>query len=115
MSAAMSEVKAVGTEAPKAAEAPVDDEPLGLLGMRAAVGGVLMLQVDTYTIGYFPADHPVRVDNDFIEDEFGPYLPLEVVIDSGADGSALDYENWNAGEPNAWCALPPLSAATPVY
>ncbi len=38
----MSEVKAVGTEAPKAAEAPVDDEPLGLLGMRAAVGGVLM-------------------------------------------------------------------------
>jgi predicted RND superfamily exporter protein len=55
-----------------------------------ALGGVALLKVDTYTIGYFAEDHPVRVDNDFIEEEFGPYLPLEVVIDAGEDGRALD-------------------------
>ena len=58
-----------------------------VLAGAASVHGVLALEVDTYTIGYLYPDNPVRRDNDLIEREFGPYLPLEVVVDTGrADG-----------------------------
>lgn len=59
---------------------------LVVAGLVAAVAaaGLLRLQVDTFTIGYFYADDPVRRDNDAIEANFGPYLPLEVVVDAGA-------------------------------
>lgn len=56
----------------------------GALLALAGVGGVLRIEVDTLTIGYFKEKDPVRVDNDAIEAHFGPYLPLEVVVDSGA-------------------------------
>ena len=54
----------------------------GLVAALAAAG-LLRLQVDTFTIGYFYEDDPVRRDNDAIEEHFGPYLPLEVVVDAG--------------------------------
>lgn len=56
----------------------------GALLAFVGLGGVLRIEVDTLTIGYFKEGDPVRVDNDAIEANFGPYLPLEVVVDSGA-------------------------------
>lgn len=48
-----------------------------------AAAGIRQLQVDTYTLGLFYDDNPVRRDNRAIEEHFGPYLPLELVIDTG--------------------------------
>lgn len=52
-----------------------------LLGLTAAVG-VSRIEVDTYSIDFLFADHPVRMDSDAIERDFGPYMPLEVVVRS---------------------------------
>ncbi|MCW8138573.1 MAG: MMPL family transporter [Planctomycetota bacterium] len=52
-----------------------------LLAVSAA--GILRLDVDTYTLGYLRESNPVRRDNDAIEAAFGPYLPLEVVVEAG--------------------------------
>ncbi len=54
----------------------------GLLAI-VALGGILRLQVDTYTIRYFHEDHPVRQDDAWIEAHYGPYLPLETVVVAG--------------------------------
>lgn len=54
----------------------------GLLSL-VALGGILRLQVDTYTIRYFHDDHPVRQDDAWIEAHYGPYLPLETVVVAG--------------------------------
>jgi predicted RND superfamily exporter protein len=40
--------------------------------------GMSRLKVDTYTIGFLPADHQVRRDHDAIEKQFGAYVPLEL-------------------------------------
>jgi len=56
----------------------------------AAGGGILQLDVDTYTLGYFYDDHPVRKADRFIEERFGPYMPLEVVVDAGEPDGILD-------------------------
>jgi predicted RND superfamily exporter protein len=45
-----------------------------------SLAGVLRLNVDTYTIRYFYADHPVQKDDAWIEANYGPYLPLEAVV-----------------------------------
>lgn len=59
-----------------------------LMGVGAA--GILRLEVDTFTIGYLREDNPVRRDNDAMEAEFGPYLPLEVVIETGRPDGVKD-------------------------
>ncbi len=61
---------------------------LVLLGVSAA--GIARLDVDTFTIGYLREDNPVRRDNDAIEAAFGPYLPLEVVVETGRPEGVKD-------------------------
>jgi len=56
----------------------------GLLLTVGAGGGIAQITVDTNSIGYLYEDHPVRQDSRFIEQELGPYAPLEFVVH--ADG-----------------------------
>ncbi|MCP4921419.1 MAG: MMPL family transporter [Proteobacteria bacterium] len=58
-----------------------------LLGLLCAVG-ISRLEVDTYSIDFLLDDHPVRQDSQFIEDNFGFYMPLEVVVKTS--GEPLD-------------------------
>ncbi len=44
--------------------------------------GATNLEVDTYSIDYLRASHPVRQDSDRIEATFGNYTPLEFVVES---------------------------------
>ncbi len=48
------------------------------------------LQADTNSIGYLPANHPVRLDSDFIEDQIGNYSPVDYTLHS--DRNLLDLE-----------------------
>ncbi len=44
--------------------------------------GITRLEVDTYSIDYLKAHHPVRQDSEAIESTFGNYTPLELVVES---------------------------------
>ncbi len=57
----------------------------GLL-LAGSVVGIMRLDVDTYTIGFLPKDHPVRADHRAIEQQFGNYIPLEFTVSSPAKG-----------------------------
>lgn len=52
----------------------------------ASVVGITRVDVDTYTIGFLPDDHPVRRDHRAIEAQFGPYIPLEFTVTAPAGG-----------------------------
>jgi uncharacterized protein len=54
-----------------------------LLALVAALG-ITRLEVDTYSIGFLKDEHPVRVDSDSIEASYGPYTPLEFVVERPA-------------------------------
>jgi hypothetical protein len=56
---------------------------LGLTGVAtlAAALGVSRIEVDTYSIDFLLPDHPVRLASEHIEDAFGPYTPLEFVVE----------------------------------
>ncbi|MFP4597770.1 MAG: efflux RND transporter permease subunit [Persicimonas sp.] len=45
-----------------------------------AAVGVSKVEVDTYTLGFLPDDHPVVVDNEKIQQNWGPYIPLEFLV-----------------------------------
>jgi predicted RND superfamily exporter protein len=47
-----------------------------------SIVGISHLRADTYSIGLLFSNHPVRMDSDAIERDFGPYTPLEVLIKS---------------------------------
>jgi len=62
---------------------------LGLAGVLVLLSayGVSQVRVDTFSIGFLKASHPVRVDSDTIEEEFGYYVPMEFTVEaSGPDG-----------------------------
>jgi predicted RND superfamily exporter protein len=61
-----------------------------LLLLALAGVGISRLDVDTYTLGYLRDDNPVRRDNDAIEGAFGPYLPLELVVETGRQDGVKD-------------------------
>ena len=42
--------------------------------------GITRIQVDTYSIDFLKASHPVRMDSERIEAGYGPYTPLEFVV-----------------------------------
>ncbi|GAB2967580.1 hypothetical protein GCM10027048_42900 [Hymenobacter coalescens] len=46
-----------------------------------AAAGIGWLRADTYTLGYFPADHPVVHDHQRMEATWGPYMPLELLVE----------------------------------
>ena len=46
--------------------------------------GIAMLRTDTYTLGYFPNTHPVVQDHQSIEATWGPYMPLELLVEPKA-------------------------------
>ena len=53
----------------------------GTLLLAAGAGwGITKITVDTNSIGYLYRDHPVRQDSRFIEQELGPYAPLEFIV-----------------------------------
>jgi len=53
-----------------------------LLLVLTASLGITRLEVDTYSIDYLKAHHPVRQDSEAIEATFGNYTPLEIVVES---------------------------------
>lgn len=63
---------------------------LGLILLFA--GGIFRLQSDTYTLGYFPDDHPVVKDHQVMQAAWGPYLPLELFIQPRAGRTLYDPE-----------------------
>jgi predicted RND superfamily exporter protein len=50
-----------------------------IVGLVAALG-VTRIVVDTYSIDFLRADHPVRQDSERIEQGYGPYTPIEFVV-----------------------------------
>ncbi len=59
----------------------------GLLVALVAVSafGASKVSVDTYTLGFLPADHEVVTDDERLEEELGPYIPLEWTWDPADD------------------------------
>ncbi|OIN56627.1 efflux RND transporter permease subunit [Arsenicibacter rosenii] len=46
--------------------------------------GISRLRIDTYTLGYFPANHPVVTDHVAMQKNWGPYIPLELLVEPKA-------------------------------
>ena len=53
--------------------------------------GISQLSTDTGSIGYLKKTHEVRQDSDFIEREFGAYVPVEFVVTANEDILRTDY------------------------
>lgn len=57
---------------------------LSLLLCLFGLAGIGRLKTDTDTIGYLPRDHEVVVDHRAIEEKWGPYMPLEIIVEPRA-------------------------------
>lgn len=56
------------------------------VGLFAVAGlGVTKIDVDTYSAGFLPEDHEVRTDQAAIEEQFGPFIPLEFTVKTKDD------------------------------
>lgn len=55
-------------------------EGISLLMMVISIAGLFLLKSDTYTLGYFPKDNQVVKDHKKMEQLWGPYMPLELVV-----------------------------------
>lgn len=55
-----------------------------------AVGGILRIRVDSWSLAFFRADHEVRRHDAALRAAVGPYLPLELVLRAPAAGGARD-------------------------
>ncbi|HEX8460583.1 MAG TPA: MMPL family transporter, partial [Segetibacter sp.] len=53
-----------------------------------SITGMFFIKTDTYTLGYFPAKNKVVKDHEMIEKVWGPYMPLELVVNV-KDGKKL--------------------------
>lgn len=51
----------------------------GVVALLALLG-ITRLQVDTYSIDFLKSNHPVRIDSEILEQDYGPYTPLEFVV-----------------------------------
>jgi len=61
-----------------------------LLVVLGGAYGVSHLDVDTLSVAFLPADHPVRVDSQAMESLLGPFTPLELTVDSGKPDGLKD-------------------------
>ncbi len=59
--------------------------------------GIFYLNNDTYTLGYLPDDNKVVTDHDNIEEIWGPYMPLEVVVEPAEGVEVFSPEFMQAG------------------
>ena len=55
---------------------------LTLLVSAGSLIGMFQLEADTYTLGYFPDDHPVVRDHEHLAQTWGSYMPLEFIVTS---------------------------------
>jgi predicted RND superfamily exporter protein len=51
-----------------------------LLLLVFCVAGIIQLETDTFTLGYFPRQHQVVRDHEEIEKSWGAYMPLELLV-----------------------------------
>ncbi len=58
---------------------------VSLLFCLLGIVGISKVTTDTDTLGYLPDDHTVVTDHEVIEENWGPYMPLELIVepDSG--------------------------------
>ena len=52
-----------------------------ILLLLASAIGISKITTSTYTYGYFPKDHEVVVDHEFMVEHWGDYLPLELMVE----------------------------------
>ncbi|WP_187261157.1 efflux RND transporter permease subunit [Pontibacter beigongshangensis] len=65
---------------------------LSLLLLAASILGIFRLKNDTYTLGYFPQQHQVVTDHQAMEAAWGPYMPLELLVQPTAGRQLHDKE-----------------------
>ncbi len=58
------------------------------LALIAAIISIPNLKVDTDSIAYLPEEHPVRQQSERIEELFGPYMPLDYLVESDSKNIA---------------------------
>jgi predicted RND superfamily exporter protein len=61
-----------------------------LVVAAVAVGGILRIRVDSYSLAYFYDDHEIRSHDRALLDSIGPYLPLELVLRTGTPGGVRE-------------------------
>lgn len=61
-----------------------------LLLLGVGLLGISRLRVDNDTIAYFYPDHPVARDHRAILEHFGPYVPLDVLVDTSELNGVMD-------------------------
>ncbi|RDV14577.1 hypothetical protein DXT99_14360 [Pontibacter diazotrophicus] len=61
---------------------------LSFLLVSVSIMGMFRLKSDTYTLGYFPQEHTVVTDHQAMEAAWGPYMPLELLVQP-AEGKQL--------------------------
>ena len=54
--------------------------------------GASQVRVDTFTLGFLPADHQVVMDHETIEGQWGPYIPLVMSVEPVGDRSVESEE-----------------------
>ncbi len=60
--------------------------------------GLIFLKSDTYTLGYFPKNNQVVKDDESIQKAWGPYMPIEFVVNPSKGRNLYDPEIIHAAE-----------------
>lgn len=71
--------------------------------------GVSRINVDTYSLGFLSASHPVRADSEAMERKVGPFTPLELVVRPRKPAEAA--KEWAVSDPAALQGVEKMSAA----
>lgn len=65
---------------------------LSFLLIVVSIVGMFRLKSDTYTLGYFPQEHAVVRDHQAMEAAWGPYMPLELLVQPAQGKQLYDKE-----------------------
>ncbi|MGL1885150.1 MAG: MMPL family transporter, partial [Reichenbachiella sp.] len=63
---------------------------LSLLLILVSMGGLFLIKTNTYTYGYFPNNHEVVKDHEYMNIHWGNYLPLEIMVNYSPDTKLND-------------------------